>query len=421
VSGLCVLLVANTLPPRDVSGVGEQVLQLAAGLREQGHRVEVLGRGPGGARGPKVLFPVTVVPAVLRAMVRGRPDVIQVHESDGGLAALAVRLARPVLGGFGGGRGRPLLVALLQVSYVEERRAVRDLIDRSSLAEGGQSRVLGRPGAVERRFRRGKARFQVILGRWSARLADLVLAPSARTAREIERDYLPADRAGTVRVVPNVTGGLAVAVDPDGDESGPDDETAPGSLLFVGRLRIRKGVEVLLEALERLGRFEAPDTAPPRLLIVGDGEHRAALETAAAERGLLDDGTVRFVGRRDAAGVRRLLAGARALVVPSTYEGMPLVILEAMEAGVPVVASAVSGIPEVVVDGETGWLVPAEEPDALATALAEALADPPEAIRRGIAGRERVMERYRPRHAAEAWLEALGTAGEATTDTREER
>lgn len=408
-SDLSVLLVANTLPPRDVSGVGEQVLQLAAGLRQLGHRVEVLGRGPGGARGPKVLFPLTVVPAVLWAMGRAKPDVVQVHESDGGLAVLAVRLARPLLGG---GGGMPRLVALLQVSYVEERRAVRELVDRSP---GGEGRVLGRPGAVERRFRRGKARLQVLLGRWSARLADVVLAPSARTAREIERDYLPAGRTGAVRVVPNVTGGLPVATDAGDEGRGGDDDIAPGYLLFVGRLRIRKGVEVLLEALARLRRRSSPGAVEPRLLVVGDGEHLGALETAAAERDLVDGGTVRFVGRRDAAGVRRLLAGARSLVVPSIYEGMPLVILEAMEAGVPVVASAVSGIPEVVVDGSTGWLVPPEDPDALAAALGEALGDPAEASRRGVAGRERVGEHYRPRHAARAWLAALGAAGDTST------
>ena len=88
-----VLLIANTLPPRDVSGVGEQVLQLAAGLRELGDEVEVLGRARGAA-GPKVLFPLTIVPAAWRALRRFRPHVVQVHESDGALAALLVRAVR---------------------------------------------------------------------------------------------------------------------------------------------------------------------------------------------------------------------------------------------------------------------------------------------------------------------------------------
>jgi len=116
---------------------------------------------------------------------------------------------------------------------------------------------------------------------------------------------------------------------------------------------------------------------------------------------------VTFLGNCDAGRVRRLLAGAAALVVPSTYEGMPLVVLEAMAAGVPVVASAVSGIPEVVVDGETGWLVPPEDPPALGWALEDVLARPQEARRRGEAGRHRVDERYRPFKAATVWRETV--------------
>src|SRR6478672_2636644 len=115
-----VLLIANTLPPRDVSGVGEQVLQLEAGLRELGCEVEILGRQAGGAAGSKVLFPLTVVPAAWRALRRFRPHVVQVHESDGALAALLVKVARGAWSA-----PRPLLAALLQVSYVEELRAVR--------------------------------------------------------------------------------------------------------------------------------------------------------------------------------------------------------------------------------------------------------------------------------------------------------
>ncbi|HEY7215255.1 MAG TPA: glycosyltransferase family 4 protein, partial [Thermoanaerobaculia bacterium] len=321
-----VLLIANTLPPRDVSGVGEQVLQLAAGLREHGDEVEVLGRGPGGAAGPKMLFPLSVVPAAWRAVRRFRPHVVQVHESDGALAAVGVKAAGAWL------EPRPLVTALLQVSYVEELRAVRPLV-----ADG---EVLGRPGSAEILFRWLKAPLQILLGLVTVRAADLVLAPGAATAAEIRRDY----RAEQVGVIPNATGGLEV--EPAGAAEGDG-----GALLFVGRLRIRKGVEVLLEALAELRR-RIPDAG---LRIAGDGEHRGRLECRTADLGL--EGAVSFLGTCDAGRVRRLLRGAAALVVPSIYEGMPLVVLEAMEAGVPVVASRVSGIPEVVVDGETGWLV----------------------------------------------------------------
>ncbi len=373
-----VLLVANTLPPADLSGVGEQVVQLAAGLRARDHEVHVLGRGGRGARGPKALFPVTVVPAVRRAVAELAPDVVQLHESDGGLAAAALRRA---------GAGRPLLVALLQVSYVEERRAVRPLVHAG--------KVIGRPGRIERRFRWLKAPLQVFLGRLTARCADLVLAPSAATAAELCRDY----GVARAEVLPNVTGGFAIEADP---APLPGE---PGALLFVGRLRIRKGVEVLLEALRGL----IDGGLPARLWIAGEGEHRAALERRAAALGL-DSGSVSFLGRASAGRVRTLLAGAAALVVPSTYEGMPLVVLEAMEAGRAVIASRVSGVPEVVIDGETGWLVPPEDPPALSAALARALSDPEERRRRGEAGRARVRERFRPERAAELWERTVSRA-----------
>jgi glycosyltransferase involved in cell wall biosynthesis len=383
-----VLLVANTLPPRDVSGVGEQVLQLATGLEAAGHQVEVLGRGAGGARGPKVLFPLMVVPAFLRTLHRFRPDVVQVHESDGGLVALLTKVTAPVL------EPSPLLAALLQVSYVEELKAVRPLKWRG--------RILGSPGRREWVFRVVKAPVQVALGCFTAWLSDVVLAPSRQTALEIERDY----GVEPVLVLPNVTGGRSVE-----RAASQDSQEAPGYLLFVGRLRIRKGVEVLLHAVARLR--ESGRTV--RLVVAGDGEHRKPLESVSESLGLADD--VRFLGGCDAGVVRDLMAGATALVVPSIYEGMPLVVLEAMESELPVVASTVSGMPEVVTGGESGWLVPPEDVDALSEALAEVLDDPQGARHRGKVGKRRLDERFRPEHAAKIWCEQLGrgSASEATS------
>ncbi len=379
-----VLLVANTLPPSDLSGVGEQVLQLASGLRAAGHEVVVLGRGAGGARGPKMLFPLTVVPPFLRLLRRYRPHVVQVHEGDGALPALLAAVLGACLDPV------PMVLALLQVSYVEERRSVRPL------RAGG--RVLGRPGWRERRFRWGKAPLQVTLGWLTAWSADRVMAPSRRTATELARDY----GLGTVEVLPNVTGGRDVAA-----VGLPRPTPRDGYWLFVGRLRLRKGVDVLFEALAGL------DGAAARLelWIAGEGEHRPALESSCRRLRLQE--RVRFLGRCDAATVRALLGQCRALIVPSIYEGMPLVVLEAMAEGTAVVASAVSGIPEVVEDGVTGWLVPAEAPPELAAALAAA-ADADEAQRRGAAGRRRLEREFRPAAAVAAWEKVVAAGRRAS-------
>jgi glycosyltransferase involved in cell wall biosynthesis len=375
-------LIANTLPPDDLSGVGEQVLQLAAGLRDSGHEVEVLGRSRSRIGRVKFLFPLTVVIPAARRLTRFRPHVVQVHESDGALVCLWVRVVRALLS------PSARIVALLQVSYLEEWRSVRPL------RYGG--RVLGRPGWRELRFKWIKAPLQIALGCLSAYLADVVLAPSRQTARELERDY----RLSRVEVFPNVMGGRRIDVEAD-----PAIGSSEGFLLYVGRLRIRKGVEVLLESLATM------KGEPIRLVIVGDGEHEGRLRRTAAALGL--GRSVQFLGRRSPGQVRYLMGRAAALVVPSIYEGMPLVILEAMEAGLPIIASAVSGIPEVVEDGVVGWLVPAENPGALADAVGELVADSAAARRRGEAGRERLASRFSAGRAATTWNQIFVETGPA--------
>jgi glycosyltransferase involved in cell wall biosynthesis len=326
-----------------------------------------------------MFFPLTIIPAFVREVRRFRPHVVQVHESDGALVALVTKIISAIAD------PAPVLVALLQVSYVEEIRAVRPLRYKQE--------ILGRPGSAEKRFRLFRAPIHVVFGCLTAWLADLVLAPSMVTACEIQQDY----QAAEIGVVPNVTGGLGWDV---ASEMLPAERYG---FLYVGRLRIRKGVEVLLSSMRELRRNH-PDA---RLRIVGDGEQMQALKEMVERLEL--QGSVEFLGRQSPEEVRRLLASSLALVVPSIYEGMPLVVLEAMERATPVVASSVSGIPEVVVDGETGWLVPQEDPIRLFEALSEVLADPEGTRRRGLAGQERVSSRYQPDNAAALWEQEISS------------
>lgn len=139
----------------------------------------------------------------------------------------------------------------------------------------------------------------------------------------------------------------------------------PGQLVCIGRLADKKGVDVLVDALERLDGV--------RLDVVGDGPDRAALEQRAARLGVAD--RVRFLGKQPKHEVLAALRRAWAVVIPSRVgaggdmEGTPVVLGEAMAAGVPVVASDLGGLGECVADGVDGLLVPPDDVDALATAL----------------------------------------------------
>ncbi len=146
-------------------------------------------------------------------------------------------------------------------------------------------------------------------------------------------------------------------------------EAAPDELLvgMACRLVEQKGVQYGIRAFASL----RDRLAAARLVIAGDGPLRAALEAEARACGVAN--RVRFLGWRD--DVPRLLAGFDVLLMPSLWEGFGLVILEAMSRRVPVIASHVSAIPEIVTDGETGLLVPPRDADALAAALALLLGD----------------------------------------------
>lgn len=154
--------------------------------------------------------------------------------------------------------------------------------------------------------------------------------------------------------------------------------TAPGAqqqrLVCVGRLSKEKGQLLLIEAAARL----QADGVPVQITLVGDGPLRAEVEQLIGRHGL--GSQVRITGWLDSRGIEDALQQARALVVPSLSEGLPVVIMEAMAHRRPVIAPYLSGIPELVVDGKTGWLYPASDVAALAHAIRQCLATEPDAL-----------------------------------------
>lgn len=158
------------------------------------------------------------------------------------------------------------------------------------------------------------------------------------------------------------------------------------AVLLVGALVDRKGHAVLLHAARRL----AQRGLRPVYVFCGDGQGRRALEELTATVGLTE--RVRFLGW--CPDVAPLLAAADVVVVPSLHEGLGVAALEAMAAARPVIASRIGGLAEVVIDGETGWLVPPGDAGALAAALEAALRDAGESKRRGTAARVRVTRHF---------------------------
>jgi glycogen synthase len=159
-------------------------------------------------------------------------------------------------------------------------------------------------------------------------------------------------------------------------------------VLGIGRHVPQKGFDVLLRAFAALRRNDA--LANHQLVLAGDGAQHEDLRALAHQLDL--DNHVDFVGRCDRAATAALFAGCSLFVLPSRHEPMGIVNLEAMAAGRPVVASAVGGVPELVVDGETGVLVRPDDHEQLAYELGLLLAAPDLRARMGRAGRERVQQ-----------------------------
>jgi colanic acid/amylovoran biosynthesis glycosyltransferase len=190
------------------------------------------------------------------------------------------------------------------------------------------------------------------------------------------------DRRHKIHIVPC---GLALEEFEAAPEYAADNQT----FVCVGRLCPQKGQVLIAKAAAAL-RFEF---AHLKVILVGDGESRAAIEASIAEFDVGD--MVELRGWTANHEVLKIIRESRALLLPSLAEGLPIVIMEAMAMGRPVIATNIAGVPELVVPGETGWLVPAGDEHALAEAMRAALsAKPHDIARMGEAARRRVLERH---------------------------
>lgn len=347
-----------------VGGTEQQAKDLAAALARRGHEVDVVTLRQPGCPATEVLSGVRVFRS-LRGLGRGivfaisymlslawflarrrkRYDVIQVYFAY--LEAVAVSLMRPWLGRAGvvvrlsGGdpvgdlsRLRRLKLSHLFVPLIKrlDRFIVVSRKMRDELIAAGfdASRIVLIPNGVE---------------------TDSFAASSQRAAQTFQlRD--PARR----------------------------------TVLSVARLSAEKGLDVLLEAWKQV----VSQTSAARLVLVGDGPERGALERQARESAL--SGSLVFAGQvRD---VRPFLQHGDLFVLPSRSEGLPNALLQAMSVGLPCIASRVGGVQELITDGVNGRLVEPEDPRALAEALRQLLSDQEEAGRLGAAARQTVEQHY---------------------------
>jgi glycosyltransferase involved in cell wall biosynthesis len=337
-----------------MGGADQQILILTRAMRDRGHEVRIVALtplGPMGLEAQREGIPtdsldlrknpgdLARIARLVRMIREWRPDILHTHMAHANLLGRAVRLLAPV-------------------------RALVSTIH--SISDGGRLRMVGY--------------------RLTNHLADRVTIISRLAAdRYVKIGAVP---AGRLEVIPNT-------VDLERFRPSPEARTAIRTQLgigdefvwlAVGRFQPAKDYPTMIAAFADLAH-----TSTSRLILVGQGPLRGEVERLLRAEGI--ENRVRLLGvRRD---VPDLMCGADGYVLSSAWEGMPVVLLEAAAVGLPVVATRVGGVSEVVEDGVTGSLVPPGDPAALAEAMRgiEALS-PDQRVAMGGRGRALVQERY---------------------------
>jgi glycosyltransferase involved in cell wall biosynthesis len=349
-----------------MGGADSQLLAAAQELRVRGHEVRIVSMTPLGPMGlqartagvPTESLEMREGVPDPRALVRlarlvrsWRPDVVHSHMVHANLMARALRLVAPV----------PALISTIHNIY-----------------EGGRLRMAGY--------------------RLTNRLVDHMTIISQAAADRFVRERIVPERL--VTVIPNGVDPALFAPEPAEDRAAVRRSLGLGgefAWLAVGRFEAAKDYPTMLNAFRTVHERQPGSV----LLLVGRGSLQAETEALARELGL--DAAVRFLGVRS--DVPRLVGAADGYVMSSAWEGMPMALLEAAAGGLPIVATRVGGNHEVVLEGESGFLVPAREPTALAGAMLRLMGIvEPERRRMGERGSEHVRAHHGLSRVVDRWL-----------------
>ncbi len=346
-----VVLVSGIWPP-DVGGPASHAPALATALLAAGHEVEVVTTADLAPESRP--YPVRWVarsrPGPLRHLAVVRQVASSARRADRVYATTMVR--RAALGA--ALARRPLVVKLVADEAFERER-------RSGRFDGTLEEFQQAPGGLRRRLLRATRTVAL-------RRAERVLVPSAYL-RGIALGWgLAPER---MSVVPNPAPELPPL--PSREQARARLGITGPVLASAGRLTAQKALRDALRAIARVPAVE--------LLVLGDGPERQALEREAETLGVSD--RVRFLGAATRDEVLGLFRAADAVLVTSAWENLPHTVLEALAVGTPVIATAVGGIPEVLVDGENGLLVPPHDVDAIAAAVERLIRD--DDLRRSLA------------------------------------
>lgn len=349
-------------------------------LRTEGHPVrEILADNPSGPVAAGAAFALSAwnpfaAARVAKEIERFRPDVAHVHNTWFAMSPSVIwtlhRQRIPVVMTLHNYR-----LACANSLFLRDGVPCTSCVDDSPAAavkhrcyhSRTQSAVAASGIALHRR-----------IGTWSSQV-DRFIVLSEFARNQVQRIGVPESR---------IEVGRNFVPDPGPRPRGPEHSR---DVLFIGRISREKGLHVLLEA------WAAAAPQGLRLVVIGDGPQRAELERHAGA-------SVVFTGRQNAEAVQAALLTARALVVPSLwFEGQPLVALEGLAAGTPLVLSDIGALPEVIGDGSAGWLFSPGSVDALADRL-RALSDDGAVAGRGECARRDYLQRFTQKHVIDDLL-----------------